>query len=351
MNVWMGRAIIFFIAGCLGTLLAKFHIPIPFILGGMLTAMSSKIFFAKYGFDWPRNLREIALLAAGYGIGASFDLTAWNNLLSQSVGILGYTFLNIFACMVLAIIIAKITKADMESCCIGFLPGGMTVAMLMCDDDEDIDPNVVMVMQILRLFSVVIFVPFLVVYLLHAQVISTDFVMPQKSGFHWIIFLPLSVLGAVLGKKFHIPTPGLLGPTLATAIFSISCGSVQPLPAYVMAPAQASIGLFMGMMMDPVKIMKIKKVFVLSVLASFVILCVSYLTAVFFANWYGFTVVTGFLAMAPGGIAEMALAGMSMGEDVSIIVSYQLIRLILLNAVMPGFVVWIFKKSREHKQA
>lgn len=34
---------------------------------------------------------------------------------------------------------------------------------------------------------------------------------------------------------------------------------------------------------------------------------------------YSFSLVTAFLAMAPGGIAEMSLAGMSMGENVSII--------------------------------
>ncbi len=346
MNIWVGRAIIFLVAGCFGAVLAKFHIPIPFVLGGMIIAMCSKVFFGKFGIDWPKKFREIALLVAGYGIGASFDITAWNYLLSQTVGILGSTFISIAACICLAIVISKITKADMQSCCIGFLPGGMTVAMLMCDDDDTIDPNVVMVMQIIRLFAVVMFVPFLVVYLLDAQVTSAGLTMANRGGVHWLIFLPLSILGAFVGEKIKIPTPRLLGPVLANAFFSVACGNVQPVPAYIMAPAQLSIGLFMGMLMDPVRIAKIKSVFALTVLASVVILEVSYLTAVWFAEWYGFTAVTGFLAMAPGGIAEMALAGMSMGEDVSIILSYQLIRLIIMNAILPIFLVWIFKRSK-----
>ncbi|MCQ2359298.1 MAG: AbrB family transcriptional regulator [Phascolarctobacterium sp.] len=347
MNIWVGRAIIFVIAGSLGAVLAKFHIPIPFVLGGMITAMCSKVFFGRFGIDWPKKLREIALLVAGYGIGSNFDITAWNNLLSQTVGILGSTFISIAACLFLAVIIAKITKEDMQSCCIGFLPGGMTVAMLMCDDDDSIEPNVVMVMQIIRLFAVVMFVPFLVVYLLDAQVTSTGITMTNKGGFHWLIFVPLSIMGAFIGEKIHLPTPRLLGPVIATAIFSVSCGNVQAVPAYVMAPAQLSIGLFMGMLMDPVKISKIKSVFVLTVIASAIILEVSYITAAWFAGWYGFTAITGFLAMAPGGIAEMALAGMSMGEDVSIILSYQLIRLIIMNAVLPYFLVWCFQRIKK----
>lgn len=313
--------------------------------------MCSKIFFAKYGITWTKPLREVALLVAGYGIGSSFDITAWNYLLGQTTGVLGSTVLSIGACMILAMIIAKLTKTDMQSCCIGFLPGGMTVAMLMCDDDDSLDPNVVMVMQILRLFAVVIFVPFLVVYLLDAQVTSTGLTMANKGGYHWLIFIPLSLAGAFIGEKVNLPTPRLLGPVLATAIFSITCGTVQPVHALIMAPAQLSIGLFMGMMMDPVRIAKIKNIFVLTIVASVVILWVTYIIARYFSSWYEFSLVTGFLAMAPGGIAEMALAGMSMGEDVSIILSYQLIRLIIMNAVMPAFLVWYFKRKNKKIQA
>lgn len=343
MNIWVGRIILTLVAGCAGALLAKFHIPIPFVLGGMLTAMCSKLFFAGCGITWTRGLREIALLVAGYGIGSSFDVTAWNHLLGQTIGILGSTFISIVACLILAIVIAKITNADMQSCCIGFLPGGMTVAMLMCDDDTSIDANIVMVMQIIRLFAVVIFVPFLVVYALDAEVSSTGLTMVNKGGYHWLIFIPLSLAGAYIGQIIKLPTPRLLGPVLATAIFSVACGTVQPVHAFVMAPAQISIGIFMGMMMDPVRILKIKKIFVLTIIASVVILGISYLTTCLFASMYHFSVITGFLAMAPGGIAEMALAGMSVNEDVSVILSYQLIRLIIMNAIMPIFLVWYFK--------
>ena len=60
---------------------------------------------------------------------------------------------------------------------------------------------------------------------------------------------------------------------------------------------------------------------------------------------YGFSLVTAFLAMAPGGIAEMCLAGMSMGEDVSIILTYQLVRLLFLNICVPLGITMYFKNK------
>lgn len=58
---------------------------------------------------------------------------------------------------------------------------------------------------------------------------------------------------------------------------------------------------------------------------------------------YGFTLITAFLAMVPGGIAEMSLSGKSMGEDVSIILTYQLMRLLSINLLMPPLLLWYFK--------
>lgn len=49
--------------------------------------------------------------------------------------------------------------------------------------------------------------------------------------------------------------------------------------------------------------------------------------------------------MAPGGIAEMCLAGMSMGEDVSVILTYQLVRLLFLNICVPLAITAYFKKK------
>ena len=45
--------------------------------------------------------------------------------------------------------------------------------------------------------------------------------------------------------------------------------------------------------------------------------------------------MTAFLAMAPGGMTEMCLAGMSMGADVSIILTYQIVRLLMMNLTVP----------------
>ena len=142
-----------------------------------------------------------------------------------------------------------------------------------------------------------------------------------------------------------MPTPILLGAILATAVFTVAVGRVQPVPGWLMAPAQASIGIFMGMQLDAGRVAKAKNVIPCVVAGTIVLIGISIAMANVLSARYGFSLVTAFLAMAPGGIAEMSLAGMSMGEDVSIILTYQLVRVFAINLLIPPLLTWWFEKK------
>ena len=341
----LDRLLLFITAGCLGTLLMKMHIPIPYMLGGMIVAILYKTFAVEKAVKWPRLWRDIGLMVAGYGIGVNFNTAAWNNFLHELAGVSASTFIALGASIIIAIVTAKVTREDLKSCVIGMLPGGMTMSLLMAEEDKTINPNVVVVMQVIRLFGVIISVPFLTVLLLDAKVINSPLGMVAHSGYHWAIFIPLTILGSFIATKLHLPTPVLLGSILATTVFNIFVGSVQPVPGFLMAPAQLSIGLFMGMILDAKRIAQTKNVLPFVIGGTALLVVISIGVAYVLSDLYGFSLVTAFLAMAPGGIAEMALAGLSMGEDVATILAYQLVRLLAINLLVPPVIEWYFSKS------
>lgn len=51
--------------------------------------------------------------------------------------------------------------------------------------------------------------------------------------------------------------------------------------------------------------------------------------------YYGYSDVTSFLSMAPGGIAEMSVTGIALGADLSVIASYQIFRLFFILLLTP----------------
>lgn len=328
-----------------GTLLNTLHIPIPYLLGGILAALGCKIFFHRLAVTWPKRLQEAGLMVAGYGIGGSFDNSAWNNVLGQLAGLLEATLLVFAAGIALAFLSAKLTKEDLPSCLLGMVPGGFMLAMLLAEEDHRLNPNVVMVMQLIRVIGVIVSVPFLVIYLLDAQVIGSSLVMPSHGGLHWLSFIPLAALGTFAGKKLHIPIPVLLGTILCTAAVSVAYSPVQPVPGYLMCPAQLSIGLHMGMHLDPERMVKAKDTIPCVVLGTIVMIILSIAMAYLLSARYHFSLVTAFLAMAPGGTAEMTLAGLSMGEDVSVILTYQIVRMLIINFTAPFMLKYSLKYS------
>ena len=261
-------------------------------------------------------------------------------------GVTEATVVILGASLLLAYVTAKISGEGLKSCIMGMLPGGMTLTMLLAEEDDEVNPNVVMVMQVIRLLSVVITVPFLVIWLLDAKVVGSAIAMPNHGGVHWLVFIPLAVLGSFIAIKTHLPTPKRLGPILATAAFAVDSHGVQPVPVDLMAPAQVSIGLFMGMQLDAKRILATQRMVPFILIGTAFLIVISIGMANVLSARYGFSLITAFLAMAPGGIAEMSLAGMSMKENVSVILTYQLVRVLAINIGIPPLLRLFFPKKQ-----
>jgi membrane AbrB-like protein len=100
----------------------------------------------------------------------------------------------------------------------------------------------------------------------------------------------------------------------------------------------------MGMILDAKRIAQTRNVLPFVIGGTALLVVISIGVAYVLSDLYGFSLVTAFLAMAPGGIAEMALAGLSMGEDVATIIAYQLVRLLAINLLVPPVIEYYFNK-------
>lgn len=339
--LYVRRLMMFGLAVLIGFLFQYMAIPIPFLLGGIVSSMFWKVIGAQV--YWPRQWRELGLCVAGYGIGRNFTAETMHELSMQSLGVLEATGAAVGASVIIAWWTSRHSYANLQSCVMGCMPGGLTQMMLMSETDKRVDFSVVMVMQTLRLMSAIIIVPFLVVHGLGAEIKDAALPAAQTGGYTWLWMVPIAAIGAVVLQKLHIPTPRLLGPTLAASACSYFFGTFQPVPDPLMTVAQISIGLYMGMLLDPARIKETARLMPFIITGILIIIAVSVAMAYYLSGIYGFSLITAFLAMAPGGIAEMCLAGMSMGENVSIILTYQLVRMLILNITVPMGLTWYFK--------
>lgn len=342
----MKRALIFLAGGVIGYLCQLARLPIPFMLGGIIAMAATKGFIDQTA-SWPKSWRLLALCVAGYGIGRNFTMDTWERMLSQTVGVFAATGISMGLSLLIAIWTHKHTFANLLSCIMGILPGGLTQMMLMIEEEPRADANVVVVAQTLRMFGVVMFVPFLVVHFLGAQVMPPDSIAQASTAgaLSWLWLVPVSGCGAFVALKLHVPTATLIGPIIATAIFSCWQGPLQTVPNLIMGIAQLNIGLYMGGMLDKERLLKTKELLPYILGGTAAMIASSVVVAQFLASYYHFSLIAAFLGMAPGGIAEMCLAGMSMGEDVSMILTYQIVRVMVLNLTVPYALHWYFDKN------
>jgi len=328
------RAGLVVLAFFIGWGLSFIGMPIPWMLGGIFVSLAMKIAGIQ-GVSWPRRWRNYGLIVVGYGIGRYVTPSVLDQMLQQIPGIVGATIVAVATALIISVFMAKYEHMDLHSTIMGIMPGGFTQMTAMSDEDCRVDTNVVTVLQSLRLITIVVTVPFLVINFLGAQVTQTATSLAVTKGISFWPILPLAAIVGFIMEKLKISTPYLMGPIFVTAALSLYMGLLNTSPNWLLSLAQLSIGIYVGTGLEPKKVKKLMLILPNVFLGIFVMLAVSIGVAYLLSYFYGFSLITAFLAMAPGGLGEMCLVGMSLEENVAIILTYQMFRFLFLNLAVP----------------
>ncbi len=88
------RCLMMLFSFAVGLLFYYLKIPIPFMLGGIITAATVK-FFIRNEMRWPVLWRNFGLVIAGYGIGRDFTQNTLIRMSEQLAGVFGAAFIAI----------------------------------------------------------------------------------------------------------------------------------------------------------------------------------------------------------------------------------------------------------------
>jgi membrane AbrB-like protein len=327
----------------------QLSIPLPWILGPMIWTTFMKFRYPAQVF-FHRGLRNVFLIPLGYNIGTYVTNDAAQAITSQLLGITAATVAAIVLSIVLAIWTTRATGVSYASSVIGNMPGGLTPMLLICEDIPGADVGVVAVLQTVRLMMTIAVVPILLAYGFGANgALSATSVLSATGDFplpYWQLILA-AVIGALLFEFLHFPSAFFVGPIIAASALSIYTNlSLPGAPIWLINIAQVTTGLYLGTFIDPFQLSKHHHLFPVCTIGALLIVLGSLAIGYFMSIFLGFSLATAFLACAPGGVAEMSITGMALGENVPIILAYQLFRLLVLNFVMPPCLQWFFTRAR-----
>ncbi|MEA4833592.1 MAG: AbrB family transcriptional regulator [Anaeromusa sp.] len=335
------------IATCGGFLFFWLNMPLPWTLGPLAAVLLWRALLHRPA-AWPIQVRNGGMLFLGYAMGAPFTPHTAQAILQQLPAICLSTVLVIAISLWMASVTARYTDISLSSAFLGSTPGGLTQMTALSEEMPHTDPGVVTFLQTFRLLATVFTVPFLVLHGLADHVDVVGVVLSGSAEELLIAYLPplgLAIGGMLIATKLHLPTPQLLGPILGTAIWSLQGYTTPPLPSELLKAAQWCVGTYMGLNIPLVALPSWKRLVPLTALSVALLLTATLGIGLVLSNLHGYSLATAFIATAPGGMAEMGLTAMMVHADLSIIISYQLFRLLFILLVIPPFFQWYFRRK------
>lgn len=338
-----------------GILFSYVHTPLPWMLGSLTTVLLWN-FLLKRKVCWPASMANIGQMIIGYTIGRTFTQETCQQIIIQLPIMLLVTIVTIIFSFLMGYIAHKKTGISVESGLIGSIPGGLSQTAVLCAEVPGSDITVVTVMQTARLLSVIFVVPFLAIHGLGNSSLMTVGI-PTISA-TTSLALPISqilivacvvILSSLLAWRLRMPTPFLLGAVIGTASIGLYGLTLPQLPQNWLNGAQLCIGAYTGARINLGSLTNWRKILPYTMLGVIGLIFCSIAIAFLLMRFHDISLITAFLSTAPGGMAEMGLTGMMLQADLSVIVAFQLFRLLFILMVLPPVLKWwLAKKAPNH---
>ncbi|MDC3411995.1 AbrB family transcriptional regulator [Aquibacillus sp. 3ASR75-11] len=340
-----------------GALLYVTGMVLPWLLGPLLAVIVLKITFPKrFLFYWPIQLRSLALLLLGIQLGASFTSEAANKMATYLPYMALTTVLLIGFTLLLAFFVMKLTGISSTTALLGSFPGGLSQMVIVGEEMERANESVIMFMQTLRILLVLILVP-LVANVLYGDSSSSNSISQITNNVFsmepelFLLLLALCPIGIWLGKKINMPIPFMLIPLLIVAVAqtTIIPDTTVGLPTWLLNGAQLSLGAHLGYNMKIDRTLFTARMVSVALGSNVILLAFSFGISELFSLLWATPFKDLFLAVAPGGIAEMSVTALTIHADTAYVVTFQLFRVLFILLIVTPTMKWILEAREARK--
>jgi len=210
-----------------------------------------------------------------------------------------------------------------------------------------------MFIQTIRLLTVIFTVPFLAIHGLKDELSTKAGVLGAIGGHTiwgslqigadavvarplFIVFIVIGLLAAVwIALKLRFPIPHLLGPILVAGALMVFGFEPPHIPSLFNFMAQWSLGIYLGIGIKLSSLENWRKLLPYSILGSGAVVLFSLAMSYVFNEIHAMSVLTAFLSTSPGGMTEMGITASTVGADVSVVVAYQMFRILFILFIVP----------------
>ena len=310
--------------------------PLPWMLGPMIGVTLAAILAAPIA--GPDRLRGWVIPAVGVMLGSGVDGETLGQLATWVPTLL---LLPVFLCVAAGVSFAvyrKLGRYDSITAFYAAMPGGLN-EMLLLGEAAGGDGKRIALAHAARVLLVIFFVAVYFGLVLGVRSGATDAnwtALDALSLWDYAVLIACAVLGVPLARFVRLPAAPVFGPMVLSAVAHIAGWVTVAPPSVVIIAAQVVIGTVIGSRFLGAAPREILRDLGLAVPASLAMLLVAVGAAELIVLGGDMPLSQAFLAYSPGGLTEMSLLTLAMGQDVAFVSVMHIIRITLVIAVAPA---------------
>ena len=336
------------VAAALGGLLANLvHLPLAWVIGSMLgVGLLSMLSGQRH--QQPAHLRRSAQGCIGVALGLYFTPEVWQQL----GGLLPWIVLGALTALTLSVLSAPVLQrwAKVEGpTAIYAVALGASAEMSLQGQRAGADAAAVASAHSLRIILVTTSASML------AWVLGEPLSWTPATAdtLPWTIWVPMLSVAGVVALVLHrgrLPNPWLLGPLIVGGLWAAQ-GETSRLPDWITVTAQVLIGWALGQHLTRQFFARAPRWLFCSAGVTMGILLACLGMAVLIAQGSGLPIMTCFIAMAPGGMAEMGVIAKSFGLGAPVVTAFHLMRIVMTIFCTQWLAQWMMRTGWVQRQA
>ena len=318
-------------------------LPLPWMLGPMIGNTLAAMLGAP--IRGPEPLRPLVIPIIGVMLGSGITADILSQLDDWVMTLLVLPVFLGLAAGLSFLVYLKLGRFDPVTAFYSAMPGGLN-EMLILGAAAGGDERRIALAHAARVLIVIFLV--VVYFWLALGVTSTGssswVALDGLTGPDYAILTGCGVLGLALGRRMRLPAAPMFGPMILSGIAHLAGWVTVAPPTVLIVAAQLVIGTVIGARFVGATLQDVGRDLALAVVSAFGMLLIAVGFAELIAWQSGFALSQAFLAFAPGGLTEMSLLSLAMGQDVAYVSSIHLIRITVIIAIAPTVFAWVLRR-------
>ncbi|MBT5037369.1 MAG: AbrB family transcriptional regulator, partial [Rhodospirillaceae bacterium] len=328
-----------------GAVFYALNLPLPWMLGAMSFVTIAALSGAPVA-SAPR-FRNAMVAVLGVLLGSQFNAEIFARIADWYVGLAGVAASSGLMIVLCTFYYRKVGGYDRTSAYFSSIPGGLS-EMMVLGEAMGGDARRISLSHGVRILTAVFLIAFY--FRLFEGYQPVGLIGAEVSALGWqdgLVLLACAALGWPGARLLRVPAAQLVGPLALSAAAHLS-GLIGAMPpGEIVAAAQVALGAAIGARFVGARFREIWRIMFISVGAAMIMVAIAAAFALILGEISGSSKTALFLALAPGGLAEMSIIALSFGTAAAFVSTHHIVRIIILVVVAPA----IFRLLPKDRQA